>query len=319
MAARRPAEDPHAAAVEWMVLLSSGEVSPAESRAHQQWLLADPRHAQAWARVRGALREVVEPVQQVATGEGLQPAAVRTALDRPRRRGTLRGLVGLAVVVGAGFTWQARPDWRADLRTATGERRRMTLADGSELLLDAGSAVDVEFTPALRRLRLHAGQLMVAVAPQRDRPFVVATEAGEVRALGTRFVVSQREARSHVAVLEHRVQVAAGRDTAILEAGQSIGFDRSGLATPRPAASAALSWVNGMVSVDDEPLSVVIEALRPYRPGVIQLSSKAASLRVFGAFPLDSPDRALDSLAEVLPIRVRRYGPWWVSVQPAER
>ncbi|MNF09808.1 fec operon regulator FecR [compost metagenome] len=56
-------------------------------------------------------------------------------------------------------------------------------------------------------------------------------------------------------------------------------------------------------------LGEVIDALRPYRDGVLRISEAAAKLRVFGVFPLDDSERSLQSLAQVLPITLSRYGP----------
>ncbi|MCS5514721.1 hypothetical protein NWF32_01095 [Pseudomonas qingdaonensis] len=69
------------------------------------------------------------------------------------------------------------------------------------------------------------------------------------------------------------------------------------------------AWMEGRLEVDDASLGSVIDALRPYRYGVLRVSPAAAQLRVFGVFPLDDSDRALQSLAQVLPISVEAFGP----------
>jgi transmembrane sensor len=37
---------------------------------------------------------------------------------------------------------------------------------------------------------------------------------------------------------------------------------------------------------------------------------------VFGSYPLNDVNRALDMLASVLPIRLQRTLPWWISLEP---
>jgi transmembrane sensor len=66
-----------------------------------------------------------------------------------------------------------------------------------------------------------------------------------------------------------------------------------------------------------QPLSEVVQALRPYRHGFIRISPAAARLQVLGAFPLDDSDRVLDALEQTLPIRVTRHGGWLVSIEAA--
>jgi len=61
----------------------------------------------------------------------------------------------------------------------------------------------------------------------------------------------------------------------------------------------------------------VIEALRPYRPGVLRLDPAIAQLRVSGLFRLDNPQQVLDTLARTLPIRIARHTDLWVTLSPA--
>ena len=69
-----------------------------------------------------------------------------------------------------------------------------------------------------------------------------------------------------------------------------------------------------MLVARDQSLDQVVDALRPYRAGFMRISPAAGRLRVLGAFPLDDPDRVLESLAQTLPIRLTRYGGWLVSI-----
>jgi transmembrane sensor len=66
--------------------------------------------------------------------------------------------------------------------------------------------------------------------------------------------------------------------------------------------------------VHDRPLQDVVDALRPYQPGVLRISLQAARLRVTGSFPLDDSERTLAALARSLPIAVQRRTGWWVSI-----
>ncbi len=65
----------------------------------------------------------------------------------------------------------------------------MTLADGSQLLLDSGSQIEVSWHPLSRRVALRAGQVLFEVSPARYRPFVVSAGSTDIRVLGTRFNV----------------------------------------------------------------------------------------------------------------------------------
>jgi len=53
---------------------------------------------------------------------------------------------------------------RDNYQTATGERSTYTLADGSSLMLNTGSSVDIVFDDKQRLLRLRAGEVLVQTA-----------------------------------------------------------------------------------------------------------------------------------------------------------
>lgn len=310
------ADPPLNAAIDWMVLLRSGEATADDRARHRRWHDADPRHAQAWARVSGAVERSVSPLRSLADAPAV---AARGALMRPARRRVLgTGLAAVGTLLVGG--WLVQRQWPvgellADVRTGVGERRRLVLDDGSALLLNACSAVDLRFDGTRRLVQLHAGELNVQVAPDPGRPFLVRSAQGEVQALGTRFVVRQEEDCTFAAVLEHsvRLRTAAG-DERVLQHGQAARFDAAQVRPTEAVDSGVADWQRGLLSVNDRLLAEVVEALRAYRHGFIRVSPKAAQLRVLGAFPLDEPDRALDSLAQTLPLRVTRYGDWLVTI-----
>ena len=318
-AERSPASQ---AAIAWMVELRSGEAGASERAAFERWLAADPAHAQAWQRLTGAVGQAFAdlPARKASAADAVGQALALAAQRGARRRRLLRGALGVAgISLAAG--WAGRetgllPDWQADLRTATAERRRHRRADGSELLLDARSSVDLRFSAAERGVRLRQGQLIASVQPG-TAPFVVHTAQGSVRALGTRFMVRQAQGRSLAVVLAHSVELATreGLQRHVLRAGEAAWIDSAGIA-PLPAlawAEGAADWQRGRLVAQDQPLAEVVEALRPYRRGLLQLSAEAARLRVSGSYPLDDTDACLQLLAETLPIAVRVYRGGWLA------
>lgn len=314
------------AAIDWMVLLQSGEASAADRARLDAWCQADARHAQAWAQVSGAVQRSLAPVMSAPEAHGGRAAAgaARAALLLAPRRKALHKLLAL-VGVGAATAWAVRHTapaalLLADLRTGTAERRSVLLADGSRLVLNARSAVDIDFSPSARTLHLRTGEIIVTVAADAARPFVVRSAQGTVQALGTRFLVRQEGGRTVAMVLEHsvRVRTDAGSER-VLHQGEAVAFDGDGItALPGPQAAALAHWERGMLSAHDRPLGEVIDALRPYREGFIRISPDAARLRVLGAFPLDDADRVIESLAQTLPIRVALHGRWLVRIDLAD-
>ncbi len=306
------------AAVDWILRLESGHACPSERQVFKAWLAENPEHMAAWQRVAGLLKNPLADVQSVDRRSPGQLQAARKALletTSPSRKKTLQGsvlllLLGLGV---AGVVDRVTPlaGFMADQHTGTGERKTIELADGSRLTLNARSAIDIEFSAGQRRVRLREGELQVDVAADAKRPFVVATAQGQVKALGTRFMVRQGTDESLASVQQHSVQLdTLGGVQRRIETGQAVSFTTHQIDPQTLTSRSQADWLEGRVELHDEPLSALVDALRPYQTGMLRISPEAARVRVFGVFPLDNTAHTLSALAQTLPIKVTRYGPW---------
>ena len=315
------------AAIDWMVLFLSGEASDTEYQRFAHWKSADGQHEHAWNKVAGVLDRSFAPIRSVSQrlpghGKAAEQAILQAADPRhsASRRKLLGGLLTVGAISAMGVFAVKNGNVStlvADLRTGTGERRTFDLPDGSTVMLNACSSADVNFDGTSRVIRLHKGELIVTVKPDTDRPFVVQTDCGTVRALGTRFLVRQEDDRSFALVFEHTVEVATRNshsDSRVLHEGDAVWFDRDDIGVVQAGLEGKAAWVGGMLSANDEALGDVIAALRPYRNGFVQVSAAAAQLRVLGAFPLDDTNRVLESLVQTLPIRLVKYSDWLVLI-----
>ena len=184
------------------------------------------------------------------------------------------------------------------------------LSDGSQLLLDARSRVNLDFTPAYRQVRLLDGAVTVSVAPDARRPFLVQTAEGTVRALGTRYMVRQQAQRTVVVVHEHEVEVETMSGAhGTVRAGTGARFDALRMDTPRAELMAEAAWEAGWIDVRGRPLAEVIAALRPYRSGSLRISMAAGGLPVSGHFRWTTPTppcarcrRACPSISAATPL-----------------
>lgn len=311
-------------AIDWMVRLRAGHIEPQQQARFERWLASDPSHADAWARLQERLGGHYDTLRNLERRAPGQAGEARKVLLQPAtsRRDVLRGLVGVGLF-GGGLWLAARSQpgqaLLADLHTGN-QRGRFTLADGSQLSLNAGSAVDLDFDASRRLLHLRHGELVVQVAPDAARPFIVRSAQGDIRALGTRFLVRQDEQATRVVVLEHAVRLSlrSGASSADLQQGDAALLHPTRIELLGSGQLHRADWLDGRLSVLDEPLGSVIDALRPYQPGLIRVAPAVRDLRVQGVFLLDDPQRTLTALAETLPIRVERYGPWLTLLGPRE-
>lgn len=304
------------AAARWYVQLQD-ESNAGTQEALAQWLKVSPLHRQAWQEVTTTMAPLGELPAQLAA------PLLRGAAQS--RRQLLRRLAAVAVVAPTPWlAWRQLPwqTWSSDHRTAIGERRQLTLSDGSLLALATDSAADVRFSATRRAVHLHRGEILIETAPDPQpisRPFVVVTTHGSVTALGTRFEVGLTSSSTQVTVLAARVRAApiGGATPVEVEAGQRLIFDSDGCDSPLPADPSAGSWVGGSLIVVDMPLGQLADELARYRVGMLSCEPDIAGLRVSGAFPLDDTDRALRVLVDAFPLRLQRMTRYWVRIVAA--
>ena len=190
----------------WLVRFQSETLSAADRAAFERWRGRSAAHAAAWTRVEDMLRSFGQVPPELG-------ARTLRQLDRPGRRQALRGVAGLLLLGPAAWlAWRELPwhEWSADARTATGEQRRMQLADGTRLLLNTATAVDIQYTAEQRVIWLRAGEILLTTGKDPapvHRPFIVRTAQGSVQALGTRFMVRDERGGIRVAVFEGAVAI----------------------------------------------------------------------------------------------------------------
>ncbi|HGM5581028.1 TPA: DUF4880 domain-containing protein [Pseudomonas putida] len=300
-------------ATQWLVLLRSGQAEASDHLAFQAWRRADPRHERLCQRLENTLG-----VFQVPQNLGVDGRVVQRALEAPsgRRRFLQRALVGAGVVVGAGLLGKPMTlaPLGADLSTRTGERQTLTLPDGSQLVLNAESQADLRFDRQQRALLWRGGEGLLTVIDE-PRPFLLHIEGGTVSARAARLLVGERAGQCRVCALAGVLEISSqGGDRVQLRKGQAVNFDRLSIAPVEVLRPGEGAWVDGLLEVRDSPLSDVVDALRPYRRGVLRLDPAVAGLRVSGLFRLDQSELVFEALARTLPIRVSRHGEYWLSI-----
>ncbi|MFB8830078.1 FecR domain-containing protein [Azotobacter sp. CWF10] len=298
-------------AVRWLVELQEGADEQLR-RDWQHWREADPEHERAWQRIESVNRRL----------RGLPPAAARAAVEGAPLHGRRQvlGMLGLAAVA-APAVWLAgrqTPAWLADYRTAVGERRDITLADGSRLSLNTDSAVNLHRDAASRGLELLRGEIQLEVAPGAS-PFGVTTAQGSLLIEQARFNLRQYADHCRLGVLDGTVQVrCAGRPDlqATLAAGQQIRFERLWLGRPQSLDAAISAWRSGMLVAHDMRLADFLDELGRHHQGWLGCDPRVADLRLSGTYPLRDSLAILAMLEIALPVRLSQRTRWWISVQP---
>ena len=308
-------------AVQWFLDLQGPDVAPGLRAEWLRWRSADPEHERAWLRIEAVSgRFHLAPSEVSAAVTSAAAHGLLDAQTRGARRRTLKAL-GLMLLGAGGAALVVRSTpWRemlADHRTAVGERRTVSLSDGSVVLLDTATSITVRYTAMERRVVLVAGRIQLtsggdpvrrAGQPGSARPLLVETAEGEALALGTRFTVRQDAGSSVVAVHEGMVEVrpwGEGRPATLLRPGERTRFSAHAVEPAMPFDPRVSAWTQGSIVAVAMRLDDFLAELARYSSLPIVCDPRVGDRRLSGAYPVDQRDRVLETLAGVLGLEVR--------------
>lgn len=314
----RPASPVEEEAQAWFARLRAGHT--VDQAAFEDWFATSPAHADAYERL-------------LSTWDTTAPLSTAQVDDNDawsagfaRRRGLWAFAAAVAVlVIGAGWILMqgSRPRPLAQLATIAsqeGQSRRISLADGSRLMLQPDSALVPSFSASERRLRLAHGNVRFAVAPESNRPFVVETNAGTITAIGTEFDVAVDGTQTTVRLLRGSLAIrclATSGDAPIrLTAGQRLTFSASGpVVGSQQFSAASVHPSEEMVSFENERLAQVLSTINRTAPIKILLEDAVSGeLRFTGSLRPAEPIYVARLLAATFRLRVRHSTPETVSL-----
>ena len=179
------------------------------------------------------------------------------------------------------------------LETPRGGEYRITMTDGTEVSLNAGSRIEYPavFDGKERRVKT-TGEAYFKVAHDADRPFIVETEGQEVKVLGTEFNINAYAADKIVTTLIRgsialKPMGSKGGELT-LKPGDQAEYDKhNGTATLRPANTEVVSsWTRGKFVFEDQTLGEIMESLSRWYDFRYHFSSPQVASTVFmGSVP----------------------------------
>ncbi len=316
-------------AAEWHIRLQEDPDDMALIARFQAWISADDMHRTAWT----AMGRTVAALDRAAVSA---PAAHLTATRLPvpprhdrRRRGAAAVVRKYgrwaAVAVAASVAVLVAPAIHlrltADHLSGAGEVRRVTLADGSHVVLGPQSAIAVQYSASARVVRLISGRAHFEVAHNPARPFRVDAESVRTTVLGTVFdVETTGPAAATVAVTSGRVRVegkGGGQGFAsVLTAGQSVRLSRGVAERGREAPALMSSWRTGDLPLRHQAIAQAIDQVRPWYGGkIILMNAQLGKLPVTGIYNLHDPETALALMVSPHGGEVVRVTPWLLVVR----
>ncbi len=277
------------------------------------WLEADAQHRVAFEQVEDIYATIDEFADDLADMPDSMPDSTKIEPVRPiwmRRPWRFGGAIAL-MACAAILLWTMQPPPTQRYATQIGQTRQLTLADGSIVTLNTGSAIAVRFTAHQRRIHLDRGEVLFRVAANPARPLIVTVGNLDVRDIGTVFDVLRTPQETVITVAEGRVAASpAGSSVAGVQLAAGDRFvqtdDTAGqIAHVDPALVAP--WTTGYLVYNHASLSQVVDDLNRYFPQRILLQdSETGALPFSGALKIDSEQNMLGRLTKLMPLRADR-------------
>ena len=303
---------------QWLVKLETDSMADGDEERFVEWMEQDERHGQAFYQAEQTWKLMAE-----AGASNAKEALISPTSSIQTKSWSVNALISLAasilVVFASVFWWQdIYFATMSDHYTHTGQRLEQKLSDGSELVLNTDTAIDVQYDDNTRLVKVLSGEVYVTVAKDPNRPFVVQIGDLQVTALGTQFIV-KKEGNSDpsVTVTEHSVKVestASNKVNLVLNQGYKVSLDETNETLSKVESvntELAQSWRTGKYVFKDQPLALVIAELNRYYDGKILIRDNTlVNKRVTGVLNLDNPRVSLNNLAKSLGIKVNSMTPY---------
>lgn len=232
--------------------------------------------------------------------------------------------------------------------TAIGEQKTFTLADGTQVILNADSQLQTSYSDSSRNIWLLKGEAHFAVAQDKSKPFNVFAANGRVQAVGTAFSVDVAQSELEVLVTEGRIALAVGdnnnndltalfanagvdaslynqtmQNVAFMDAGDYLGFTQiSDIEQAKLAIKdnmkklsgsqieAKQAWKNGELMFTGQSLKEIIQQLKRYSPMQITIAhADIETLKIGGRFKINHLDDFLKNLELNFDLSVQETSP----------
>jgi transmembrane sensor len=296
-------------AATWIARLRDEQRGPDVETDLQEWLGESAEHQHAFKR----MTHVWEQAGNIRMRARADVSA--TLSERSRfSPWAAAAAAALVLVVIASLYWRDNV-----FTTAVGQQRARVLQDGTRVVLNTDTRIEVNYDEHARRVRLVRGEARFDVSKHPTWPFLVSVGDQEIRALGTSFIVRQDNDQDlSVTLVDGRISVAPvpGNGEApqqapqVLVPGQRLVISRHHApAVDRPELSRVTAWERGRVEFEETSLKDATTEMNRYTTTrVIVPDAEVAQLRIGGVFRAGDSDEFVKIVTAAFGLRAERNG-----------
>lgn len=311
-------------AAAWFAKRRDGACS--EEAAFEAWLDCSDVHARAYAETERTW-EQWKRLQNSARMRAMTAAAMKATAPRQQQAIGRRwrpllaaaSLAAIAVFGGIRLLPLMTPTSPVAYSTGLGEQRTEQLPDGTRIVLNTQTALQVRYGSQRREVTLQHGEAMFEVVHDAEHPFVVTTSEGSVTDLGTQFLVRNEDGMATVTLLQGLVEVVAQDQRKQLVPGEQARYGASvaGIHVRQVDPTGITGWMHGRLDFSGLPLAQAVVEANRYSAVKLRLGDpRLADLPVGGSFRTGDNEGIAAALSAVFPVRVARSDAHEIVLMP---
>lgn len=271
---------------------------------------------QYWQQVSGQNPEVEKALElyrmmQLRPSVSLKADALKRleeSLDRsaaPVRRLPWKWAAAAAVLIMAISSYvifsQAPVHYTTFAQTGAQDRRQLTLPDGSTVILNSASTLQIgdHFNKGNRRIFL-TGEAYFDVKPDATLPFIVETRKTATTVLGTAFKVRSypTDEQEQVMLASGKVKVKAQDNTIELLPGEEAVYTAGAIRKTNYQQDDLQHWLQRKVIFNKAGINQIVSTLEEYYGLKVKLENRPTSAVMFtGVFNDQQLDVVLDAIS----------------------
>lgn len=302
-------------AARWFTRMQKAPVDHPDRGRFEAWLMANPAHAAEYSAFADTWDDFdsTPRLQSLVRALNLKKAEYDTQIKT-----ITRSVLSLLLVVSCGLfgyhIWISQPVYILASSTSIGEIKHQQLADGTLLTLNADTQAEITYYRNKRVVVLKKGEVIFAVAPDSERPFIVDSGYAQITVLGTYFAVNRLSHLIRISVDHGQVKVEAKNqagdtvfESLILSNGDVAEVELgNGPVKVNRNAQDAFGFEKGALTFHQAPIEEIAETLSRYHPTPIQSLVKDKSAHVTAVVQIADIDSFLLTLPRIAPVNVQR-------------
>jgi transmembrane sensor len=294
----------------------AGKCTPEEALRLEQWweaALDDDRSMDALSReeqdaIQGQMLININLMirqQEMQSGHQEKPAAPR---------GTIRTLISwkytmlavacslLLIIASTIFLQVVKTGASTHVTSAYGERRTVTLPDGSTVVLNGNSSLDYSGweKDQDRKVWLTGEAFFSVKHTVNHKRFIVYTpDSLKIEVLGTQFSVNNRRGITDVVLQEGKVKLMDARAFYIMKPDEMVRYskDKQEFITKTVNAQQKIAWKDNLLIYRDESIGSIVEKLTESHGLKVVFENETIKEEIFnGSVPADSVSLFFDKI-----------------------